>query len=197
MRIAFFMVRRFRWKSVVGCREFRLVTVGSSSDSHDERRVGGRGIRCLPPVHLVKALPRLDERKFLLRKETSAQWSLWSTLVHVGPYRSILVHFVGGSSKDECDLQVRRSRPIPLAILCEREKNAGREPVSDVWLVVLAFCRGCTLGDSLVDALDVLVTEGKIDGPLAGRVMEAYDEVMAVRVDVRNTVRFRPRCTRR
>jgi transcription initiation factor TFIIA small subunit len=42
-----------------------------------------------------------------------------------------------------------------------------------------AIYRGCHLGDALVEALDVLVTEGKIDGPLAGRVMEAYDEVMA------------------
>jgi len=45
-----------------------------------------------------------------------------------------------------------------------------------------AVYRGCSLGDALVDALDVLVTEGKIDGPLAGRVMQSYDEVMAVRL---------------
>ena len=48
-----------------------------------------------------------------------------------------------------------------------------------------AIYRGCSLGDALVDALDVLVTEGKIDGPLAGRVMQSYDEVMAVRLVVR------------
>jgi hypothetical protein len=50
-----------------------------------------------------------------------------------------------------------------------------------------AIYRGCTLGDALVEALDVLVTEGKIDGPLAGRVMQAYDEVMAETMDKKVT----------
>lgn len=50
-----------------------------------------------------------------------------------------------------------------------------------------AVYRGCSLGDALVEALDVLVTEGKIDGPLAGRVMAAYDEVMAEAMDKKVT----------
>lgn len=36
-----------------------------------------------------------------------------------------------------------------------------------------AIYRGGKLGDSLVDALDILVTEGKIDGELAQKVLEA------------------------
>jgi hypothetical protein len=35
-----------------------------------------------------------------------------------------------------------------------------------------AIYRGGKLGDSLVDALDILVTEGKIDGELAQKVLE-------------------------
>ena len=36
-----------------------------------------------------------------------------------------------------------------------------------------AIYRGGKLGDSLVEALDVLVTEGKIDGDLAQKVLES------------------------
>lgn len=36
-----------------------------------------------------------------------------------------------------------------------------------------AIYRGGKLGDSLVEALDTLVTEGKIDGELAQKVLES------------------------
>jgi len=43
-----------------------------------------------------------------------------------------------------------------------------------------AIYRGGKLGDSLVEALDVLVTEGKIDGDLAQRVLESVRGFISV-----------------